>query len=280
MSIKNVGKFAVIKELGSGAHSTILHISREEDGRQYALKVVPIESADDQKFLEQAEHEFRVAQMLDHPNLIKIFCLEKQTNWLMKVKKVQLLIEFVKGETLDKAATLSLKKLVPLLVQVASGLVHMHRRNVLHADLKPGNIMVNLRTNQAKIIDYGLAWIKGESKGRIQGTPEYMAPETITNGFVNEKTDIFNFGATMYRLVTFRLPPSLLPTPGGVRITGKTYTQMLKPVAECNPLAPKELCELIQRCLEYSSDQRPERMSEIQGILDRLADELGPDEEE
>ena len=226
MSIKSVGKFTVLKQLGSGAHSTILHISRHEDGRQYALKVVPVESADDQKYLEQAEHEFRVAQMLDHPNLIKIYCLEKQTSWLMKVKKVHLLIEYVNGETLDKVPTLSVKKLVPLFVQVAAGLVQMHRRNVLHADLKPGNIMVNRRTWQAKIIDYGLAWIKGESKGRIQGTPEYMAPETITNGFVNEKTDIFNFGATMYRLVTFRLPPSLMPVPGSVRLTGKTYAQL------------------------------------------------------
>jgi serine/threonine protein kinase len=280
MSITSVGKFTILKQLGSGAHSTILHISRQEDGRQYALKVVPIESADDQKFLEQAEHEFRVAQMLDHPNLIKIFGLEKQTNWLLKVKKVLLLIEYVNGETLDKVPTLAVKKLVPLFVQVAAGLVHMHRRNVLHADLKPGNVMVNHRTGQAKIIDYGLAWIKSESKGRIQGTPEYMAPETIANGFVNEKTDIFNFGATMYRLVTFRLPPSLMPTPGSVRLNAKTYGQLLKPVAECNPLAPKELCDVIHRCLEYNADKRPERVSEIQGALDRLADELGPPEDE
>ena len=279
MSITSVGKFSVLKQLGTGANSTILHISRQEDGRQYALKVVPIDSAEDMKFLEQAEHEFRVAQMLDHPNLIKIFCLEKQTNWLRKVKKVQLLIEYVNGETLDKVPALAVKKLVALFVQVAAGLVHMHRRNVLHADLKPSNIMANSRTGQAKVIDYGLAWIKGESKGRIQGTPEYMAPETITNGFVNEKTDIFNFGATMYRLVTFRLPPSLMPTPGGVRLNGKAYTQMLKPVVECNPLAPPALGDLIHRCLEYHSEQRPERMSEIQGTLDRLADELGPVDE-
>ena len=72
-----------------------------------------------------------------------------------------------------------MKRLVPLFVQVAAGLVQMHRRNVLHADLKPGNIMVNHRTGQAKIIDYGLAWIKGESKAASR-TPEYMAPETIT----------------------------------------------------------------------------------------------------
>ena len=53
-----------------------------------------------------------------------------------------------------------------------------------------------------KVIDYGLAWIKGEAKDRVQGTPEYMAPETVAHKLINERTDIYNFGATMYRLVT------------------------------------------------------------------------------
>jgi serine/threonine protein kinase len=280
MSIRRIGKFTVVGELGTGAHSTILHISRQEDGRRYALKVVPIESAEDKKFLTQAQHEFRVAQMLDHPNLIKIYAIDKRADWLFRVKKVQLLIEYVPGPTLDKLKAMSVPKLMPIFVQVAAGLVHMHRRGVVHADMKPNNIILNETTGQAKIIDYGLAWITGEPKGRIQGTPEYMAPETITGGFISDKSDIFNFGATMYRLVTWRLPPSLLPQPGSVRINAKAYTQMLKPVSQFNPLAPKELCELIHQCMEYSSEQRPQRMSEIQGALDHIADKLGPPEED
>jgi len=275
MTIARIGKFTVLGQLGTGAHSTIMHISRAEDGRQYALKIVPIESATDKKFLEQAEHEFRVAQMLDHPNLIKIYALELEKNWLFQVRKVNLLIEYVPGKTLDNQQTLDMKKLLAVLVQVASGMVHMHRRGVFHADLKPNNIILS-RTGQAKIIDYGLAWIRGEPKGRVQGTPEYMAPETITGNIVNEKTDIFNFGATMYRLVTWRHPPSLMPQPGTVRLNAKAYAQMLKPVAECNPQAPPPLCELIHQCLSFTADQRPGRMSEIQGILDKLADDLGP----
>ncbi len=280
MSIRRIGKFTVVGELGTGANSTILHISRLEDGRRYALKVVPIESAEDKKFLAQAQHEFRVAQMLDHPNLIKIYAIDKRTDWLFRVTKVQLLIEFVPGHTLDKLTAMSIRKLVPIFVQVAAGLVHMHRRGVVHADMKPNNIILNETTAQAKIIDYGLAWITGEPKGRIQGTPEYMAPETITGGFISDKSDIFNFGATMYRLVTSRHLPSLLPQPGSVRINAKTYAQMLKPVSQLNPLVPKELCEVIHQSLEYSSEQRPQRMSEIQGALDHIADKLGPPEEE
>ena len=276
MKIDRIGKYSVVSQLGAGAHSTILHISRDEDGRSYALKVVPINEPEDQKFLEQAEHEFRVGQMLDHPNLIKVHALERKTNWLFKVKKVLLLIEYVNGETLDNAKMLAVEKLAPVFVQVASGLVHMHRRGVLHADMKPGNIMVARKTRKAKIIDYGLAWVKGESKGRIQGTPGYIAPETISNNLVTEKTDIFNFGATMYRMVTFQQPPSLLPVPGSARLDAKVYAQMLKPVSKFNAAAPSDLCEVIHRCLEFNPDQRPERMSEIQGALDKIADRLGP----
>lgn len=279
MTITRIGKYSVIGQLGTGAHSTILQINRHDDGRQYALKVVPIDGPDDYKFQQQAEHEYRVAQMLDHPNLIKIHTLETQKNWLFRVTKVMLLIEYVPGKTLDKVVNLSLPKLVPLFVQVASALVHMHRRGVFHADLKPNNIMHNERTGQAKVLDYGLAWIKGESKGRLQGTPEYMAPETVNGGVVNERTDIYNFGATMYRMVTYQLPPSLMPT-AGMRISAKTHAQLLKPVSEYNPHVPPELCDLIHRCLSYNPDQRPERMSEIQGTLDRIADELIANEED
>src|SRR5260370_24776658 len=157
--VRRIGKFTVVGELGTGANSTILHISRLEDGRRYALKVVHIESAEDKKFLTQAQHEFRVAQMLDHPNLIKIYAIDKRTDWLFRVTKVQLLIEFVPGHTLDKLTAMSIPKLVPIFVQVAAGLVHMHRRRVFHANMKPNNIIRNATTAQAKRIDYGLACI-------------------------------------------------------------------------------------------------------------------------
>jgi serine/threonine protein kinase len=126
------------------------------------------------------------------------------------------------------------------------------------------------------VIDYGLAWVKGEPKGRVQGTPEYMAPEQAKHGQVTERTDIYNFGATMYRLTTWRLPPSIVGTEGGMmqQMTGKTWAKLVKPVSEFNAAAPPKLCQLIHQCLDYNAQNRPERMSEIQGTLDHLVDEL------
>ncbi len=272
MAGNSIGKFTVLGTLGTGAHSIILHIRRQSDSTQYALKVVPISGPEDQKYLDQAEHEFRVAQMLDHPNLIKIHALETQRDWLRRVKKVELLTEYVNGRTLDTFALIPVPKLVQVFEQVARALVHMHRRNVCHADIKPNNIMLT-RAGEVKIIDYGLAWIKGENKGRIQGTPEYIAPETVSHQMISERTDIYNFGVTMYRLVTFRLPPSLVPQ-GGVKVNRKAFEQMLKPVHECNAAAPPALSELIHHCLQFDANRRPERVSEIQGALDHLVEQL------
>src|SRR5262249_53380660 len=130
------------------------------------------------------------------------------------------------------------------------------------------------------ILDYGLAWIKGQAKGRVQGTPEYMAPEQARGGTVNERTDIYNLGATMYRLTTWRLPPSTLTAVDGVPMNAKAFHGLLKPVQELNPEAPPALCELIHGCLSFAPQKRPQRAAEVQGVLDKLARELVLDPED
>src|SRR5205085_290638 len=150
---------------------------------------------------------------------------------------------------------LSLPKLARVFELVAAALAHMHRRGVLHADMKPGNVMLS-RAGEVKVIDYGLAWVKGEPKERLQGTPEYMAPETVKRKLINERTDIFNFGATMYRLVTFRLPPPTVGEPG-MDVDAELWARQLKPVQECNAAAPPELALLIHRCLAFDALKRP-----------------------
>lgn len=272
MAFDKIGKFSVLATLGAGAHSSILHIRREEDGREYALKVVNIETDAEKKFLEQAEHEFRIGQMLDHPNLVKVLAFETEKNWLFKIKKAKLLIEFVKGETLDKVKLMKRHKLLRVFEQVAAGMVHMHRRNVLHADLKPNNIMLG-RGGAVKVLDYGLAWIKGEPKDRVQGTPEYLAPETASHKLVNERTDMFNFGATMYRLVTLRLPAAVISDMPGVPMTEKTYKSIYKPVSEIVATTPAPLCALIHKCMAYKANNRPQSFAEIQAALAAMADE-------
>ncbi len=273
-TIESIGKYQVLGTLGAGAHSSILHVRRAADSREYALKVVSIDDKEDMKFLEQARHEFRVAQMLNHPNLIKVHCLETSKDWLFRIKKVHLLIEFVSGKTLDMVPPMSMEKLVPTLARVTMGLMHMHRRSVFHADLKPNNIMLSKR-GDVKILDYGLAHVKGEPKDRIQGTPEYMAPETARGKIINERTEIYNLGATMYRLTTLQAPPALAASAESVRLGEKMWKSMLKPVTELNKGVPKELADLVHRCMSYNPEARPERMGAIYEELKQMADDLG-----
>lgn len=268
---EKIGPFQVLSNLGEGAHSSILHIRRNSDGKQYALKIVKIEEAEHVKFLEQAEHEFEVAQKLDHPNLIKIFAMEKLKSFgfFGGIKEARQLIEFVNGKTLDQFKIIPIGILLQIFRDVADGLVMMHRRNICHGDLKPNNIMLS-KSGNVKVIDYGLSWIKGHDKQRIQGTPEYMAPEQVKK-VVNEKTDIFNFGATMYRLITWHYIPQVLPIgQNSVPVDEETWKRNMKPVCEHNPKCPKSLGKLIEHCLAFRSSHRPESMNEVHENLNVL----------
>jgi eukaryotic-like serine/threonine-protein kinase len=282
MAIDKIGKFKVLATLGAGAHSSILHVRREDDGKEYALKQVSIDGDDEKKFLEQAEHELRVGKLLNHPNLVKVHCLELEKGMfgLGAVKKARLLIEYVAGQTLDQAKLMKPAKLLRIFQQIAAGIAHMHQKGVLHADLKPNNVMVG-RGNSVKVLDYGLAWIKGEPKDRVQGTPEYMAPETAAHKMVSERTDIYNLGATMYRLTTFQLPPNVLPVEG-MKLKEKQFLGLLKPVLELAANTPPGLAKLIEQCLQFDANKRPATVTDVHNTLDALADEaeakLSPDE--
>lgn len=272
MSDFRIGKFQVVGTLGTGAHSAILHIRRAEDSKQYALKVVQIDGPEEQKFLDQAEHEFDIAGRLDHPTLLKFYALEKVKDWLFRVKKVHLLSEYVNGKTLDTCPRLTIPRLVQVFKAISDGMVHMHRRQVCHGDLKPNNVLLS-KAGGVKIIDFGLARVKGDKISRIQGTPEYLAPESVKHSMINERTDIYNFGGLMYRLVSWRLPPPVFSEEdGGVPLDAKMWARTYKPVEELQPQTPAALAELINGCLEYDANKRPERMSEIQSALDRLVD--------
>ena len=141
-------------------------------------------------------------------------------------------MEYVDGKSLDEVEAPQLGQLVLIFTQVASALSHMHRRGVFHGDLKPHNIMLS-KNGQVKLIDFGTAWIRGQDKNRVQGTPQYMAPEQAVEKVVDDKTDIYNLGATMYRMFTGQFVQRDIPKPG----TERKVTLPTK----YNPRIPAEL---------------------------------------
>ena len=193
-------EYKIVKPLGSGAGSTIFLIQDTSVKAQYALKVVKKQSTEDDIYINQAQHEFEVTQRLNHPNILKIYDCRIKKRWF-RIESVELLMEYVNGQTLDELSLKDIGQISLIFSQIAGALEHMHRRGVYHGDVKPSNVMVSSE-GQVKLIDFGTAWIKGEPKHRVQGTPQYMAPEQVNERTVDDRTDLYNFGATLYRVVT------------------------------------------------------------------------------
>ncbi len=262
-------QYRVVNQLGQGAGSVVFCIAdKTRGGKRFALKVVKRQDADDDIYIEQAKTEFEVAQKLKHPAIVRIYDCRLKKSWF-KVAGVELLMELVDGKTLDDIDSQEMGQLVLIFIQVASALATMHRRGVYHGDLKPGNIMLT-KDGKVKLIDLGTAWIKGRDKNRIQGTPQYIAPETVTERVVDEKTDIYNFGATMYRMFTGRYANQGTPKPGD----NARSTKIAAPI-QINANIPGTLNETILACIENSPNRRPAGLFEIKAQLEAVAKYMG-----
>jgi serine/threonine-protein kinase len=270
-------QYRVVKPLGQGAGSTVLLIAdKTRGGKRFALKVVKRQDADDDIYIDQARTEWEVAQKLKHPAIVRIYDIRTKKSWF-RVSGVELLMEYLDGRTLEELLAgegrrPDMKELVLIFVQVAAALATMHRRGVYHGDLKPGNIMLT-KDGKVKLIDLGTAWIKGRDKNRIQGTPQYIAPETVENKVVDEKSDLYNLGATMYRMFTGRYANQGAPQPGNVSKSGK-----VAPPMQIDSKIPGTLNETILACLEPNPDKRPAGVFEVKNQLEAVAKYLGVSE--
>jgi serine/threonine protein kinase len=264
-------KYRVVNELGAGAGSKIFLISdKTAGGKRYALKIVRKNEPEEDIYIQQAKTEYEAAQKLNHPAIAKIYDYRQKKSWF-KVIGCELLMEFVDGKSLDEVEAPELGQLVLIFCQVASALSHMHRRGVYHGDLKPHNIMLS-KSGQIKLIDFGTAWLRGQDKSRVQGTPQFMAPEQVTEKEVNDKTDIYNLGATMYRMFTGRFVQQGIPKPGDERRV--TIPNKL------NPRIPGPLNDLIVACIQTDPAKRPAGMFEIHDQLGKIAKQMGLEEVE
>jgi serine/threonine protein kinase len=264
-----IGKVTVLGELGAGAGSRVFLVRRAEDAREYALKVAHAGRGPTQQYLAQARNEYRIAGLFDHPNLIHIYCLESDAGWFSAARTVKLLAEYAPGRPMDLLPLQPVDALVRAFERIAAAVAHMHRRGVIHADLKPNNLILGPGT--IKVIDYGVAHRAGGRRERgIDATPAFMAPETITHRLLNEKTDIYSFGATMYRLTTFLLPP---PTVNAVVLGERGFERRYRPAGALNPQVPIELSDLIQACMRFDPNRRPASMEVVRKMLARIGEQ-------
>ncbi|MGA2916562.1 MAG: serine/threonine-protein kinase [Sedimentisphaerales bacterium] len=259
--------FTIIKKLGTGARSTIYLALDEENKSTVALKRAVYEKPEDGRIFEQMINEYKVSKTIKHPYLRVCNKLIKVRK-IFKVKELLLSMEMFEGETLEKSKSLSLGDVLLVFRMVADGLNAMHQQGYIHCDIKPNNILINNESGAIKIIDLGQGCKIGTIKPRIQGTPDYIAPEQVKRHHLDRRTDIFNLGATMYWALTGKNVPTLIPQFNDISaIAGQRECPAPH---EIYPRIPLGISRLVMDCVKEEPQKRPASMDDVISRLDLL----------
>ena len=185
---------------------------------------------------------------------------------MFKVKEMLLSMEYFEGKNHEDCSTLSLGDVLLVFRVVASGLNAMHQHGFVHCDIKPNNILIN-KSGSIKIIDLGQSCKIGTVKPRIQGTPDYIAPEQVKRKPLGPKTDIFNLGATMFWALTGKHAPTMIPKKNKF---GLPIPEPRRAPHELKKQLPTGISKLVMDCIEDDPAQRPRNMMTVMSRLDLM----------
>ncbi|MEE4274157.1 MAG: serine/threonine-protein kinase [Thermoanaerobaculales bacterium] len=248
------GRFVLRERLGRGAVGTVFSALDTQVGQKVALKVLHPELID-HRSLERLRREVRACRP-GHPNVVAIYDLHQDDGLRF------LSLELVEGESLrDRLAQGSppdVESAVSVGRQVAAALDHLHRRGVVHRDVKPGNILL-AEDGMAKLCDMGLARPMAEGMTvteteMVVGTPAYMAPEQALAGELTAASDVYALGLTLYQCLTGEVPLQEDTAVATLMLRQKSRPPRLRELA---PKAPAWLDRLLRRMLDPEPGRRP-----------------------
>ena len=257
-------KYKIDKVVGRGGMGIVYKAEDTKLKRNVALKFLPSELMRDNEAKERFVLEAQAAAALSHPNICTIHEIDEEEG------KSFIAMEFIEGQSLRKRikkGPLGINEALDTAVQVAEGLKEAHKKKIIHRDIKSANIMVT-DTGQAKIMDFGLAKIKGGAfltrEGTTLGTVAYMSPEQAKGQDVDPRSDIWSLGVVIYEMLCGQLP-----------FTGDHEASILysvvheepTPLKTIKPDLPIELHHIIDRALK----KKPEsRYSTVENLLNDL----------
>jgi serine/threonine protein kinase len=267
---KQIFGYEVLAYLGTGAGSQIYAVSDPKTSQIYALKHVVKTNAKSERFISQLEAEFDIGRTVVHPGLRRSIELLTNRTLLRKPTEAALILELFDGFSLEDRPLSSLQSTFDVFIQVAHALEALNAAGYVHCDLKPNNI---LRSTQgvAKVIDLGQACKTGSVKERVQGTPDYISPEQVKCGPVTNRTDVFNFGATLYWTLTGKNIPTLF------RIRGDNsflVDDAIPSPRDLNKGIPEPLSDLVMDCVRTNPAKRPESMGVVARKLEVIQYQL------
>jgi len=285
MSLKigsQLGRYKVLSPLGVGAMAEVYLAQDTKLGRSVALKLLSDKLAIDDSHLHRFEQEARAASSLNHPNILTIFEVGqvRRTHFIAT--------EFIEGQTLRRRlqkSRLNLSEALDISIQVAAALNAAHAVGIVHRDIKPENIM--LRTDGfVKVVDFGLAKLTERTPdesssqseaptmlhfdtepGTVMGTTRYMSPEQARGLPLDNRTDIWSLGVTLYEMIAGRRP-----------FDGQSAGDIIVAILEHDPVpldryvraAPNDLQAVVMKTLAKQAGERYQRAQVLMNDLQRI----------
>lgn len=257
-----IGKYKILRKLGSGGFGTVYLAEDTILKCQRALKIPHRTSSQVDKLLQESVLQTR---LLDHPHIVKLLTVDIIEHILIMV------MEYIEGtdleKILDKSSSLDVKTALRYFKQILSALAFAHQKSVIHRDIRPSNVLINL-DNDVKIADFGTSTLLREKQFATTkiGSPPYMAPEQF-EGKTVFASDIYSAGSLFYEMVT-GFPPIILANP--MEIYKRAKAAQFTPLSQKNPQVPPELNRVIMKTLAPDLKERYAHATDVLNDLEQM----------
>ncbi len=270
---KQLGPYQVLAPLGEGGMAAVYRAYQSNMEREVALKILPRHFADKPQFIKRFQQEARVVANLGHTHILPVHDFGEADGYTYLV--MRLIDGGTLGDRLKTGEPLSLAEIHRIISQIGDALDYAHSQGVIHRDVKPNNILIDVHDNYL-LTDFGIAKIvEGTadltSTGGITGTPIYMSPEQILGETLDGRSDLYALGIMLYEMVTGR-PPYLAETPSALFI--KHIHDPLPLPSKLKPDIPTALENVILKSVAKERDNRYSSGQEMAQSLQTIIDDM------
>ena len=247
-------RYEIIEKIGSGGMAVVYRGKDKKLDRYVTIKVLREEFIGDEEFIERFRSEACSAARLSHPNIVRVYDVgeDGEINYIV--------MEYIHGDTLKtairKKAPFDSRSTINVAIQIASALSQAHKAHIVHRDIKPQNILVGT-DGVVKVTDFGIARAARATTmtttANAAGSVHYFSPEQARGGYVDEKSDIYSLGITMFEMIT-----GVLPFQGNnsVSIALKHINEELPDIRQYNPNCTPSLEGIIKKATMKKADER------------------------